>query len=392
MNHETSRSECSLAATAAHDRVVAIDALRGFDMFWIMGGHGLVLALVAAMSSTKEPPEWLKTQMQHTHWVGFSAWDLINPLFLFISGASMAFAFKKHLASGKPYRVMYRRMAARFVLLWIFGTIVQGDLLKLDWAVFRPFTNVLQTIACGYVVTGLMVLHVPRQFQPWITAALLIAYWLLMTQVPVPGLGAGVLDEDRNLAAWIDMSLLDNHAYKHTVSPGVHTVHYAYFLPIMNFSAIMMLGLYAGQWLNSARSGGRKFLGLLAAGAACLALGWLWSCWFPIIKPLFTSSMVLWASGWSLLLLALCYGVTDVLGWRRWTYPCVVIGANAIFAYMVSHVFDAQISGMSGVLFDGLASHLEPSGLSSVVWSAGYVLIMWFMLWVLYRHKIFWRV
>src|SRR5262245_48747635 len=196
----------------APGRVVAIDALRGFDMFWIMGGHGLILALAAAATPTREPPRWLAQQMEHTHWVGFSAWDLINPLFLFISGISMAFSFEKHLVSGIPRSVIYRRMAVRFLLLWLFGMMVQGDLLKLEWAELRPFTNVLQTIACGYVVTGLMLLHVPRRLHGWIAAALLVGYWLLMMHVAVPGLGKGALGEDRNLATWIDISLLGSHA------------------------------------------------------------------------------------------------------------------------------------------------------------------------------------
>src|SRR5262245_35858914 len=160
----------------------------------------------------------------------------------------------------------------------------------------------------------------------------------------------------------------------------------------MNFSAIMMLGLYAGQWLRSARPAGQKWLGLVAAGLGCLASGWLWSLSFPIIQPLFTRSIFLWSSGWSLLLLALFYGLTDVLGLQAWSYPFVVIGANALFAYMVPHVFGNQISGMSGALFNGLARHLEPYGLSQVVWSSGYVLIMWLMLWILHRNRIFWRV
>ena len=133
------------------------------------------------------------------------------PLFMFIVGAAMPFALSKQLAAGAPHRAIYRRMASRFALLWVFGMMVQGDLLKLDWAELRPFTNVLQTIACGYVVTGLILLHVPRRFHAWITAALLVGYWLLMTLVPVPGLGAGVLEEDRNLATWIDLSILGSH-------------------------------------------------------------------------------------------------------------------------------------------------------------------------------------
>jgi predicted acyltransferase len=376
---------------AASDRIVCIDALRGFDMFWIMGGKPLVLALGAVMIQTNEPPVWLKGQLEHTHWVGFTCYDLINPLFLFIVGVAMPFSFGKYLAAGVPHRVIYRRMATRFAMLWVLGMMVQGDLLKLEWATLRPFTNVLQTIACGYVVTGLMLLHVPRRFHVWITAALLVSYWLIMTLVPTPGLGAGAMEEDRNLAAWIDRSILGSHGYRHTV-PGGYTTHYGFFLPIMTFSATVMLGMHAGQWMNSRHSPRRKLLGLVAAGVGSLALGWAWSFWFPIIKPLFTSSMVLWACGWCFLLLALFYALTDILRWRAWAFPFVVIGANALFAYMVPHLFSAQISGMSGVLFNGLAKHLQPLGLASIVRSFGYVLIMWLILWFLYRKKLFWRV
>jgi len=156
------------------------------------------------------------------------------PLFMFIVGAAMPFALSKQLAAGAPHRAIYRRIASRFAMLWVFGMMVQGDLLKLDWDTLRPFTNVLQTIACGYVVTGLMLLHVPRRFQAWITAALLVGYWLLMTLVPVPGLGAGVLEEDRNLATWIDLSILGSHGYRHSVPSGF-TTHHGFFLPIMTF-------------------------------------------------------------------------------------------------------------------------------------------------------------
>src|SRR4030095_11732402 len=100
----------------------------------------------------------------------------IMPLFLFIVGAAMPFSFDKHLASGEPRRVIYRRMASRFAILWVLGMMVQGNLLKLDWATLRPFTNVLKDIACGYVVTGLVLLHVPRRFHAWITAGLLVSY------------------------------------------------------------------------------------------------------------------------------------------------------------------------------------------------------------------------
>lgn len=379
------------ASTTATGRVLSIDALRGFDMFWIMGGKSLVLALAAVMIHSQEPPALLKTQLEHTHWVGFTCYDLIMPLFMFIVGAAMPFSFNKHLATGEPHRVIYRRMAYRFAMLWLLGMVYQGNLLKLEWATLRPFTNVLQAIACGYVVTGFVLLQVPRRFQMWITVSLLVGYWLLMVLVPVPGLGAGVLEEDRNLATWIDVSILGSHAYRHTVEGG-YTTHYGFILTSMTFTAIVMLGMHAGQWLSSAHSARRKLLGLIGAGLVSLTLGWLWSFWFPIIKPIFTSSMVLWASGWCFLLLALFYLLVDILRWRAWAFPFIVIGSNALFAYMVSHVFGTQISGMSGVLFSGVARHLQPFGLASLVWSFGYVLILWLMLWFLYRNKLFWRV
>lgn len=221
---ETDQSNASAepppVATNTADRVVAIDALRGFDMFWITGGKPWILAMAAALVGSKEPPPWLKTQLEHTHWVGFSCYDLIMPLFLFIVGASMPFSFAKYRQLGVPNRVIYQRMAWRFTLLWLFGMLVQGNLLKLEWAIFRPATNVLQAIAFGYVVTGLVLLHVPRRSRVFITAALLIVYWLLMILVPVPGIGVGVLDEDRNLATWIDLQILGSHAYHHTVPGG----------------------------------------------------------------------------------------------------------------------------------------------------------------------------
>jgi predicted acyltransferase len=108
-------------STTAADRVVSIDALRGFDMFWIMGGKPLILALAAAMIHAKEPPEWMKRQLEHTHWVGFTCYDLIMPLFMYIVGIAMPFSFAKHLAISAPHRAIYRRMASHFALLWVFG-------------------------------------------------------------------------------------------------------------------------------------------------------------------------------------------------------------------------------------------------------------------------------
>jgi predicted acyltransferase len=301
----------------------------------------------------------------------------------------MPFSFDKHRIGRAAQRDLPAHGVAfcDLVGVWHDGS---GQLLKLDWATLRPF------IMCsGHRLRpcrdGPRAARVPRRFHAWITAGLLVSYWLLMALVPVPGLGAGVMAEDRNLATWIDVSILGSHAY-HQVVDGVARVHHAFILPILTFSAMVMLGMHAGQWLKSAHSPRRKLLGLAVAGVGSLALGWLWSFWFPIIKPLFTSSMVLWSGGWCFLLLALFYGVIDVLRWRAWAFFFVVIGANALCAYMIPHLFGSQIGGMSGVLFGGVARHLDPFGWAPFVRSFGYVLIMWLMLWFLYRNKLFWRV
>jgi predicted acyltransferase len=149
-----------------------------------------------------------------------------------------------------------------------------------------------------------------------------------------------------------------------------------------------MLGVFAGQWLKTDHSAKKKFIGLLAAGVGLLILGWLWSFVFPCIKHLWTSSMVLWAGGWSVLVLAVFYGIIDVLGWRRWCFPLVVIGANAILAYMMQPLFD--VHHLSEHIFGGF-SKLFGSGANFVL-ALTSCTALWCALWYLYTKRIFLRV
>lgn len=383
------RTVANTSATHGHPppppgegRLVSIDALRGFDMLWIMNGKYLFLSLLAVWYRPLPTPAWLTTTMEHTRWGGFSFWDLIMPLFLFLVGVAMPFSFDRQIARGASRRMIYRRMAARFAVLWVLGMMVQGNLLALDLSKLKLFSNVLQCIACGYVLTGLVMLHMPRRVQPWITVALLVGYWLALTFVPTPGLGAGVLEDGRNLAAFVDARLMGRFA----------AGHHTYILTIATFTATVMLGMHAGRLLQSSRTQRCKLLWLLAAGVAGLVLGWAWGLWFPINKPLWTSSMVLWSGGWCFLLLALFYGIIDVLHWRAWAVPLVVIGANPLLAYMLSHLFMKEIDGIGLVLFGGLGNLVEPCGWAPVVRTAGAVAVLWTLLGFLYRKKIFWRV
>ena len=360
----------------AAERLVSLDALRGFDMFWIIGGNGLVLAIAAWFPGGVNPT--LKTQMSHVEWHGFSAWDMIMPLFLFIVGAAMPFSFAKRFAQGSSLGAVYRKIIIRVLILWVLGMIAQGSLLKFKLDELRLFSNTLQSIAVGYLVASIALLHLPVLGQLALAAALLLGYWGLMVWVPVPGHPAGLLEPGVNLARYVDEKVLGD--FKNTNT-------YTWVLSGMGFAASVLLGVMSGHILRLRRSGWTRFALLLVAGGACLAAGWYWGCVFPINKHLWTSSMVLWAGGWSFLLLALFYVVIDVLGLRAWAFPLVVIGSNALLAYMVSHVW--PMKQFAEPLVGGLARHLDKYGPALLSFTS--LAVLWIMLWYLYRNKTFLR-
>ena len=178
---------------------MSVDALRGFDMFWIIGGREVFIALMGLFISPM--PLWLRTQMDHVRWEGFSAWDLIMPLFLFIVGTAMPFSFARRIEAGASKAALYRKILVRTVILFVLGMAAQGNLLAADLSKLHLYCNTLQAIACGYLVVSVAMLQLRIVGQIVVAAALLVGYWLLMLVVPVPGHGAGLLDENVNLAA-----------------------------------------------------------------------------------------------------------------------------------------------------------------------------------------------
>lgn len=362
---------------AAPVRIMSVDALRGFDMFWIIGGQGVVVSFMAIFMNPM--PGWLETQFDHVQWAGFVAWDLIMPLFLFIVGTSMPFSFGKRLESGQARAALYRKILRRVTLLWIFGMMVQGNLLAFDMSKLHLYSNTLQSIAIGYLVAVLLMLHTSRVVQAVVTAALLIGYWLLLTFVPIPGHGAGVLEEHVNLAMYIDEAILGRFRDGTT---------YTWILSSLGFAATTLLGVFSGYILKAERPHAWKLAWLCGFGLACLIGGGVWGIWHPIIKHIWTSSMVLWAAGWSYLLLALFYAVIDVLGYHKWAFPFVIIGMNAIAAYMAAHLIAFDVIG--GALASGLAQHLFSWG-AFVLASVNFG-ILWVILYYMYRNKTFLKV
>ena len=365
------------------ERLLSLDALRGFDMLWIAGGEYLIVTLAAL---TGWPfLQWAAGQMEHVVWEGFRFYDMIFPLFLFIAGVSMPFSILKRKQRGESMRTIYLHLFKRLFLLILLGLIYQG-ILRFNFEEQR-YASVLARIGIAWFLAAVIVLNTSVKGQIYWFVGILLVYWAAMKLIPVPGFGAGVLTPEGNLGAFIDQKLLPGSfcCYTYGDNEGI----------ISTFPAICtaLMGAFTGHFLaskNNKMSGLKKALIILAAGIISLAIGKLWSLNFPIIKNLWTSTFVLFAGGWSLILLAVFYLVIDVWGFKKWTFPFVVIGLNSITIYMLnSGIIDFEQMGK--YFFGGLASLFsEPA--QPVILVSGAILCMWTFLYILYKNKIFLKV
>jgi len=364
----------------ASPRLLSIDALRGFDMFWIIGGDALFTALArwGEWSFSKT----IEDQLEHVPWEGFRFYDLIFPLFLFIVGVVLPFSLASHRQKGQSTLQIYWRILRRTVLLFALG-LVYNNLLQFDFPELR-IAGVLQRIAICYGIAALIVMHVGWRGQAVSAAVILLGYWALLAFVPAPGGVAGDYSKEGSLPGYVDRHYLPGKIYEEYYGYGDNEG----LLSTIPAVATALLGALAGQWLRSARSAGHKVLGLIGAGLICLALGYGWWFVFPVIKNLWTSSFVLYAGGWSLLLLALFYGIIDGLGLRWWAFFFIVIGANAIVIYVAPHLLNFDYTAQA--LFGGLTK--RTGAFEPVAFVLAVLTVKWLMLLYLYRKKIFLRV
>jgi predicted acyltransferase len=343
-------------------------------MFWIIGGTGLVISLAHVLGFDSSVP-WLRQQFTHPTWNGFTFYDLIFPLFVFLVGVAMPFSFAKHLDRGEGRGRLYWRICRRTVLLILLGIIYNNGLLKLDLADQR-FCSVLGRIGLCYFAAALVMLHSSIRGQiAWIVF-LLVGYWAAIVWIPVPNFGPGNLAPGATLADYIDRSVLPGTLYARVRDPEG-------LLSTIPAIATTLIGVLAGGWLReSPRNGHVKAAALLLAGAIGLAVGCLWDQSFPINKNLWSSSFVLWTGGLSLILLGLFYLVIDVWGWKKWAFVFVVIGANAITIYLAQEWLNFDALGR--LAFGHAPIH------RSLLSNAGLV-VKWFSLYLLYRQRIFLR-
>ncbi len=356
-------------------RLQSLDALRGFDMLWIVGGAEVLAAL--ALDPGGRFFGALEGQTHHAAWHGFTGWDLIFPLFLFLAGVSLPFSFAKRRAAGAGTGELVRHALRRGLTLVLLGAVYNG-LLAFDYESQR-YASVLGRIGLAWMFGALIAIWAgPRAIGAWI-AALLLAYWAALAWIPVPGQGAASFEPGATLTDWIDRQLLPGRLHRGVRDPeGI--------LSTVPAVATALAGVLAGYWLRGAARPGRKALVLALAGVASLGLGVLWDPLFPVNKNLWSSSFVAVTAGASLLLLALFYWVIDVRGWRSWSAPLRVFGANAITIYLLYRFVDFR--GVTDLLFEGGS----PTRLHPVLLAVAPLVLEWALLRWMYRRRIFLRV
>lgn len=359
-------------------RLMSLDALRGCDMFWIMGGKEIAQA--SANLTDWAALNWLTGQLEHPEWHGFAFYDLIFPLFLFIAGVALPFSFEKRIAAGDSKRDLYRHVLVRGLVLVVLGMIYNG-LFKFDWATMR-YPSVLGRIGLAYMFAALIALNTGVRGRLLWFVGLLVAYWAALKFIPVPGFGAGDLAPGHTLTDYLDRQLIPGRLYRGDRDP-------VGLLGTVPAISTALAGILTGDFLNKSRLGGYGKTSLMAAGGAlCLTLALLWNVNFPINKNLWSSSFVLYCAGWSLLLLAAFYLVIDVWRLRKWTFFFVVIGSNSILIYMAQQFIDFQFT--TRFFFDGALAHT--GSLQPLFWAICLFFVKWLMLFLLYKKKIFLRV
>lgn len=370
-------------------RLFSLDVFRG--------------ATIAAMLLVNNPGTWahIHPPLRHAEWHGWTPTDLIFPFFLFIVGVAITYSFGKLQSQGAGRKALLAKAGRRGAVLFLLGLVLHAfPWWSPDLANLR-IPGVLQRIGIAYFLASVVVLFMGVRGQAVTAGLCLLVYWALMTLVPVPGYGAGVLDvPEATLAAFIDRAVLGTQhlwVWAGTWDPeGI--------LSTIPAVGTVLSGVLAGHWLRSGRQPLEKLAGMFIAGNVLMVLGLVWNWFFPINKPIWTSSYVLFTSGMALNVLAMCYWAVDMKQWRRWATPFAVFGVNAIAAFFLSSLFARVLimirvpdgTGESTALKTYIYQNLFTPWLSpmnaSLAFAICYVLFWLGLMWILYSRRVFIKV
>lgn len=363
---------------STHSRLLSLDAFRG--------------ATIAGMILVNNPGSWghIYPQLKHAPWHGWTFTDWIFPFFLFIVGVAMTFSFAKRKDEGANTRALYFVILKRTVIIFGLGLFLSGF----------PFFNlstiripgVLQRIAVCYLATSLIFFNTSLRAQILWIVGLLASYWTMMMLIPVPGVGAGVLEEGRNFAAYVDSLVLSGHMWSATKiwdPEGIVST-----IPAI---ATTLFGVLCGHLLRCGRSPEEKTAWMFVSGTALLLLGAILDMWLPINKNLWTSSYSIFMSGWALICLASFYWLIDVKGYTRWARPFVIYGMNAILVFVLSGVVARMLTLISITQNDGTGISLKSWFFTalylplaspinaSLLFAISFVLLMYLVAWAMWK-------
>ena len=355
-------------------RLASLDALRGFDMLFIMGGEALVCAIAALCGD----PAFGK-KFGHVAWHGLQFMDTVFPLFLFMAGVSFPFSAAKSRERGLTDGRIALKALRRGLTLVALGFVCSG-LYKLEFATLRAW-SVLGRIGLAWMVAAWLYLLFRPRVRVVLAVVILAAVTLFTIYVPAPdAAGHGPFTPQGNFGCWLDRTLTAGHTYRKLFDPE----GFAGILPAI---VTAMLGMFAGEIVrrDGGAATGRKTLELLACGAGCALAGWGLSYAFPINKALWSPSFALVVGGYSFAMFALFYWIVDVRGSRRWAYFFTVIGVNSITIYMAQRM--VRFNDVNNFFLLGL-SKLLPAGWGRLLLCVGYITVCWLFLWFLHRKNV----
>jgi len=367
-------------------RLKSLDVMRG--------------ATIAGMLLVNNAGDWGHTfaPLLHAEWNGWTPTDLVFPFFLFMVGVAIPLAFATRLEkSGGDLGPLHRQIVRRTAILFALGLFLAWfPFIGLDWSRVR-IPGVLQRIAVVYFFASLAYLHLSTRARAWLTGGLLLAYWLVMTVVPVPGFGAGDLSPEGNLAGLVDRAILGAHVWRYAPGPADPEGILSTFPAV----ATALAGIFTGEWLRTQKSQNEKLIGLFVAGSIAAAGGAVFGWFFPINKNLWTSSYVVLTAGLALLTLAVTLHFVDVRGRDGWVTPFLIFGTNSIFAYVLSGLVakillkvrwtgaEGSTISLNSWLYHRFFASWIPEYFASLAWASVHVLAILGITWLLYRKKIF---
>ena len=374
----------------AKQRLDSLDALRGFDLFVLVALGPMVLSVVHAVGGESLAP--LAAIFTHKDWEGFSPWDLVMPLFVFMSGVSIPFSLSR-MKRERETSAFFRRLTKRVLLLWFFGMLCQGNIRSLDPERIYLFSNTLQSIAVGYFATALLFHFTNRKVQLSAFFILLTVFWAVMQFVSIDGYGGGNYTTGGNLSEWIDRTVLGRFRDGAYVAEDGSVqfapwYHYTWILSSLGFVATTLSGLFAGYIAKDKNSPHTKLAFYFGLGTVMVLGGWIWSLWMPVIKPLWTSSMVLVSSGYCYWLMGLFYWWFDVRGKKRGLEFLRVYGMNSITAYLLSEIINFR--GAAHSLLYGLEQYL--GNYYTVLLQFSQIAIIFLVLWAMHKGRLYLKV